>query len=116
MINVYILCGGPSSEHDISLRSALNISKNLNEEKYKIKLVYINKKGAYSKAFDKIDTDNEFDLVREVKENRTKSIADFLACLSKEDYSKTIVIPAVHGTYGEDGTIQALLDVIGIAY
>ena len=37
MINVYILCGGPSSEHDISLRSALNISKNLNEEKYKIK-------------------------------------------------------------------------------
>lgn len=116
MINVYILCGGPSSEHDISLRSALNISKNLNEEKYKIKLVYINKEGAYSESFDKIDTDNEFDLVREVKENRTKSIANFLDTLSKEDYSKTIVIPAVHGTYGEDGTIQALLDVIGVAY
>ena len=47
MINVYILCGGPSSEHDISLRSALNISKNLNEEKYKIKLVYINKKATF---------------------------------------------------------------------
>lgn len=116
MINVYILCGGPSSEHDISLRSALNISKNLNEDKYKIKLVYINKEGAYSDSFDKIDTSDEFDLVRDIKVNKAKSIANFLDSLSKEDLSETIIIPAVHGTYGEDGTIQGLLDVAGLKY
>lgn len=116
MINVYILCGGPSSEHDIALRSALNISKNLNEDKYKIKLVYIDKNGAYSKPFDKIDTEDEFDLVRDVDEPRTKSIANFLDMISREDPKTTIILPVVHGTYGEDGSIQAFLDVAGLSY
>ena len=52
MINTYLLCGGPSSEHDIALRSALNISKNLDKEKYNLKIVYIDKKGRFSKSFD----------------------------------------------------------------
>lgn len=116
MINVYILCGGPSSEHDIALRSALNISKNLNEDKYKIKLVYIDKNGAYSKPFDKIDTEDEFDLVRDVDEPRTKSIANFLDMISRKDPKTTIILPVVHGTYGEDGSIQAFLDVAGLSY
>lgn len=116
MIKVYILCGGPSSEHDIALRSALNISKNLNKDKYVIKLIYIDKNGAYSELFDKIDTDDEFALVREIKESRPKSLANFLDLMSKEDINNTIIIPVVHGTYGEDGTIQAFLDVAGLSY
>ena len=78
MINVYILCGGPSSEHDIALRSALNISNNLNENKYNIKIVYIDKKGAFSEPKEKIETKDEFDLVRDIKESKTKSISNFL--------------------------------------
>lgn len=116
MINVYILCGGPSSEHDIALRSALNISNNLNENKYNIKLVYIDKKGAFSEPFEKIETNDEFDLVKDIKESKTKSISNFLDIISKEDLTNTIILPVVHGTYGEDGTIQAFLDVAGISY
>lgn len=116
MINAYLLCGGPSSEHDISLRSALNISKNLNKEKYKLKLVYVDKKGRFSKSFDPIDTDDEFDLVQETKANIFESIGDFCLELKDLDPDKTIVIPAIHGTYGEDGTIQGFLDVICIPY
>lgn len=116
MINTYLLCGGPSSEHDIALRSALNISKNLNKEKYKLKLVYVDKKGRFSKAFDFIDTDNEFDLVKDCKENILESISDFLLELKDKDKDNTIIIPCIHGTYGEDGTIQGFLDAIDMAY
>lgn len=116
MINTYLLCGGPSSEHDIALRSALNISKNLNKEKYKLKLVYVDKKGRFSKAFDFIDTDDEFDLVKTCKENILESISDFLLELKDKDKDNTIIIPCIHGTYGEDGTIQGFLDAIDMAY
>lgn len=116
MINTYLLCGGPSSEHDIALRSALNISKNLNKEKYKLKLVYVDKKGRFSNAFDFIDTDDEFDLVKECKENILESISDFLLELKDNDKENTIIIPCIHGTYGEDGTIQGFLDAIDMAY
>lgn len=116
MINCYILCGGPSSEHDIALRSALNISKNLNKEKYKIKIVYIDRKGAFSKSFDPIDTTDEFLLVRETSDNKAGSIASFLDELKENDPYNTIILPVIHGTYGEDGTIQGFLDVIGYPY
>jgi len=116
MINTYLLCGGPSSEHDISLRSALNISKNLNKEKYKIKFVYIDKKGRFSESFEPIDTKDEFDLVQKTKKNTLESLADFCNELKNLDKENTIIIPAIHGTYGEDGTIQGFMDVLDLPY
>ena len=116
MTNVYLLCAGPSSEHDIALRSALNISKNLNKEKYNTKLIYIDKKGSFSKSFGPIDTNDEFDLVKETNPNKALSIAEFLNELKDYSPKDTIIIPAIHGTYGEDGTIQGFLDCIGYPY
>ena len=116
MINVFLLCGGPSSEHEISLRSALNISQSLNKDKYSTQLVYIDKKGSFSKPFELIETKDEFDLVKETNENVAGSIAEFLQVLKNYDPNDTIIIPAIHGTYGEDGTIQGLLDCIRFPY
>lgn len=116
MINVFLLCGGPSSEHEISLRSALNISLSLDKEKYDTKIVYIDKKGAFSKPFDIIDTKDEFELAKETDNNVAGSIADFLDILKNYDPANTIIIPAIHGTYGEDGTIQGFLDCIRFPY
>ena len=116
MINCYILCGGPSSEHDIALRSALNISQNLNTDKYMTKLVYIDKEGRFSASFDPIETRDEFDLVQEINKSKVESIASFLLEIKSLDPSKTIIFPVIHGTYGEDGTIQGFLDVLGIPY
>lgn len=116
MINVFLLCGGPSSEHEISLRSALNISQSLNKSKYDTKLVYIDKKGAFSKPYDVIETKDEFDLVKETNKNVAGSIAEFLEILKDYDSANTIIIPAIHGTYGEDGTIQGFLDCIRFPY
>lgn len=116
MKTVYILCGGPSSEHDIALRSALNIVKNLNKEKYDKKIVYIDKKGKFSETFTTYDPADEFSLVKEIEKSKQASIADFLLEVSKEDLEDTIILPVVHGTYGEDGTIQGFLDAVGLAY
>ena len=116
MKTVYILCGGPSSEHDIALRSALNIVKNLNKEKYDKKIVYIDKEGKFSETFTTYDPSDEFSLVKEIEKSKQASIADFLLEVSKEDLDNTIILPVVHGTYGEDGTIQGFLDAVGLAY
>lgn len=116
MKTVYILCGGPSSEHDIALRSALNIVKNLNKEKYDKKIVYIDKKGKFSETFTTYDPADEFSLVKKIEKSKQASIADFLLEVSKEDLDNTIILPVVHGTYGEDGTIQGFLDAVGLAY
>lgn len=116
MKTVYILCGGPSSEHDIALRSALNIVKNLNKKKYDKKIVYIDKKGKFSETFTTYDPADEFSLVKEIEKSKQASIADFLLEVSKEDLENTIILPVVHGTYGEDGTIQGFLDAAGLSY
>lgn len=116
MKTVYILCGGPSSEHDIALRSALNIVKNLNKEKYDKKIVYIDKEGKFSETFTTYDPVDEFSLVKEIEKSKQASIANFLLEVSKEDLENTIILPVVHGTYGEDGTIQGFLDAVGLAY
>ena len=116
MKTVYILCGGPSSEHDIALRSALNIVKNLNKDKYEKKIVYIDKEGKFSPTFKDFDPTDEFSLVKKIDKSAQSSIADFLLEVSKEDLENTIILPVVHGTYGEDGTIQGFLDAVGLKY
>ena len=114
MKTVYILCGGPSSEHDIALRSALNIAKNLNKEKYNINLIYIDKEGRFSATFSDYEESDEFSLVKTIDKSRQESIAEFLIEVSKNDLASTIILPVVHGTYGEDGTIQGFLDSTGL--
>ena len=116
MKTVYILCGGPSSEHDIALRSALNIAKNLNKEKYNINLIYIDKEGRFSPVFYDYDLADEFSLVKTIDKSKQESIAEFLIEVSKNDLASTIILPVVHGTYGEDGTIQGFLDATGLNY
>ncbi len=116
MKTVYILCGGPSSEHDIALRSALNIVKNLNEEKYKKKIIYIDKEGKFSPSFTEYNPDDEFSLVKKIEKSKQESIAEFLLETAKENLTETIILPVIHGTYGEDGTIQGFLDAAGLAY
>lgn len=116
MKTVYILCGGPSSEHDIALRSALNIIKNLNKEKYDTKIVYIDKDGKFSDSFTDYNNNDEFSLVKNIEKNKQESISDFLKEVSIIDRSDLIILPVIHGTYGEDGTIQGFLDTVGLAY
>ena len=85
-IRVAVLMGGPSSEHDVSLLSGKMVCENLNKDRYEIIPVNINRSGEWSLPFEGL--------------------------IDKSD----IAFLALHGEYGEDGTVQQFLDNIGIPY
>lgn len=96
MKTIGIIYGGISTEHDISIMSAKSVISNLNKEKYKIKELYINK---YGKWFEIID-------------GKKEEIYNLIWVLKDLD----IAFPVLHGIGGEDGTIQGMIEILGIPY
>lgn len=95
ILKIAILCGGPSSEHEVSLKSAKMVFKNLDRKKYAPTLVVIEKNGKW-----------KFDSAKAIE------IGDAVAKLTSFDFA----FIAMHGIFGEDGKVQALLEWIGIPY
>ena len=105
MIKLGVIFGGMSTEHDISVVSAGSIIKNLNKRKYEIYPIYISKKGEwyhYTKDANNIEV---FKVGEEPKE--LEKIKNEIKALKDLD----IIFPVLHGLYGEDGTIQGLLEI-----
>lgn len=96
MIKLGVIYGGKSTEHDISEMSAKSVIENLNKEKYEVHEIYINK---YGKWFEN-------------KNGQIEEIYNLLWTLKELD----VVFPVLHGKYGEDGTIQGMLEMLGIPY
>lgn len=123
-IRLCVIFGGQSPEHNISCISAASVIKNLNTDKYKISTIGITKKGEwflYSGKYDKIGTGEWIKDKKHLKKaiispnSKDKSIIVF----DGDKYKKIkidIVFPVLHGEYGEDGTIQGLLEMSGIKY
>ena len=106
-LKVGVIFGGMSTEHDVSIVSGTSVCKNLDENKYKIYPIYINKEG---KWFDKIDLEKNYEVGDEIQ--KKKEIKDTIEYLKKLD----VVFPVLHGLYGEDGTIQGMLELLQIPY
>lgn len=122
-IKAAVIFGGMSNEHDISLVSAYNVIKNLDPAKYEIIPVGITKKGRW--FFYPGD-------VKAIKEDRWESNPDCVPAAILPDrlykgivkieegrisiVKVDVVFPVLHGKFGEDGTIQGLLDMSGIPY
>src|SRR5690554_4780987 len=115
-INVYVLCGGESVEHEISLKSASAIINSLNKNIYNVYPIFITKEGVWCNLglWNK-KIDNPEELITESSDTITHSIGQFLVNDYKEG-EKNIIIPALHGTRGEDGTIQGLLELMDVPY
>ena len=112
MKNIYILCGGVSTEHEIALRSAMSIINMIDRSKYKIKVSYIDKEGKFIPLGNIDHVEKAQDLMVSTDKTRLESISDFLEDVKDTDY----IIPVIHGTSGEDGQIQGFLDTLGIKY
>ena len=106
-LKVGIIFGGMSTEHDISIVSGTSVSKNLDKDKYEIYPIYISKKG---KWFDNIDINVNYEVGDDIK--NAKEIENITKYLKKLD----IVFPVLHGLYGEDGTVQGMLELLKIPY
>lgn len=122
-LNVCVLFGGVSPEHDVSLRSAEAVLNNLDKEKYEIFPVGITKKGQwilYGGADYSLLPGNHWE---EHAANASAAIApafgNHLLVISGESmvsHRIDVVFPVLHGENGEDGAMQGLLQLAGIPY
>jgi D-alanine-D-alanine ligase len=89
-LRVAVLYGGRSGEHEVSLRSAKSVMEGLDPERYEVVPYFIDKQGRWSPK----------PIVPEPGGND----------------GIDVVFPVLHGTFGEDGTVQGLLDMAEIPY
>ena len=101
--------GGMSTEHDVSVVSGMSVLKNINQEKYEVFPICINKQGKWYQYKGEYHT-----LSLEVGDslNNLEEIKNVFDFLKRMD----IVFPVLHGLYGEDGTIQGVLELLQIPY
>lgn len=114
-INIYILYGGRSVEHEVSIISAASVLNAIDKEKYNVYPVFISKEGQWS-SFGKLEKDtikeSEIELATDL--SVTESMGDFIKSIDYQ--AKNLVFPVLHGNNGEDGTIQGLLELLEIPY
>ena len=110
--------GGPSSEHEVSLNSGINILNALDKSKYNIKIVKIEKNGKWlvSPGFIRELPEKNGSSLVESSINSVKPISGSLAVDMMDNEKIDVGVIAMHGKFGEDGTIQALFDLAGIPY
>lgn len=122
-LNVCVLFGGISPEHDVSLRSAESVLSNLDPEKYNILPVGITKEGKwilygdtdYSQLPGGNWIHNPKNRMAAISPVRGQGLLCFEGdCVVEE--SVDVVFPVLHGENGEDGAMQGLLQMAGIPY
>ena len=86
-LRVAVLKGGPSPEHDVSLKSAMQVATHLDRDRYDVNQVLVSREGEWAVSPE------------ELKRQGTD-----------------IAFIAMHGVYGEDGTVQSILDEAGLPY
>ena len=109
--NVGILFGGKSVEHEISIRSATNVAAHIDKAKFDIRLIGIDKKGGWYHS----ETVCEDIAGGDPVSLKLASGGHCFYNLSKDaPIPVDVVFPVLHGTDGEDGSIQGLLTSSGI--
>jgi D-alanine-D-alanine ligase len=115
-LRVGILFGGKSGEHEISLRSAASILEAISYKKYDVVPMGITKQGRWlhSKEADRLlcgDTSHVFG-----GKQSPGAMTIHSAAAGSQAPELDVVFPVLHGTFGEDGTIQGLFELADIAY
>ncbi len=121
-----VLYGGRSGEHDVSLCSAASVVSALNKSKYDIVAIGIDRDGRwYVQERPEIVADKSFGKILSLKKSGTWLVNHFeqqnkLAVYNQEKAGEKVVVdvifPVLHGTYGEDGTLQGLLELARVPY
>jgi D-alanine-D-alanine ligase len=123
-LRVGILFGGRSGEHEVSLLSAASILKAMDRRRFDVVPIGINKAGKWltsGAAQNLLDSGQASSKTEPSSLGESSALAlstdatlDGQSCMSGQ--SLDVVFPVLHGTFGEDGTIQGLFELAGIAY
>ena len=116
-IRVAIIAGGRSSEHPISCISASGVLAAIDRSKFEPILIGITQSGTWI-DMRQSDFERGSDGLSYVPEGGEKLIVDIHGIKDSKgsDLGIEIAFPLLHGAYGEDGTIQGLFEMAGIAY
>lgn len=120
-----VIFGGVTCEHDVSVVSGLQLIENVNKNKYEVIPIYIHSNGEWytgnellnSKIYKEFDK-HEASLKKAIIPPNQKGLLVFEKGLfAKNKFIELdVVIPAMHGMNGEDGTLQGLLELANIPY
>jgi D-alanine-D-alanine ligase len=121
-LTVALLFGGKSGEHEVSLRSATSVLKALDRRKYNVIPIGITKDGQWRSDPRLLEAEfpailqsgSSVLLPAEPRQNHSIEVQSRDRGLVKANVD--VVVPVLHGTFGEDGTIQGLLDMANIPY
>src|SRR5262252_10049791 len=118
---VIILFGGRSAEHEVSLLSARNVLAALDRDRFEPVLIGIDKQGRWRR-------ESERTLEAAAGDPRLLALDEAAPAVTIEEgleiartgaaepAADEVVFPVLHGTYGEDGTVQGMLELAGVAY
>lgn len=117
-IKVALVYGGANSEHEVSIVSARSVVQYLDKDKFEVMPIYITQKGQWragdselldsGKTIKQLQDPSDQDSV--IESNQSTAI---VPASIKDSH---IVFPVLHGKLGEDGTIQGMLEMLGIPY
>ncbi len=126
-LRVGILFGGRSGEHEVSLTSATSVLKALDPDKYEVVLIGITRDGGWRWGAPAGEADAQ--ALRDVLDQGkpvTPSVDPSHPGLVPLDSPASsagsggnvvdVIFPVLHGTFGEDGTVQGVLELAGIPY
>jgi len=115
-LRVGVLFGGRSGEHEISLLSAASILKAIDRKKYDVVPIGIDKQGKWltgDRAQKLLGTPSAQRTTKALVVGGAAALGEPASPLAK---SLDVVFPVLHGTFGEDGTIQGLFELADVAY
>jgi D-alanine-D-alanine ligase len=112
-IRVGVIFGGRSGEHEVSLRSAESILRSIDRDKYEVVPIGITHDGHWLSPKNSVAMLPAAD---QIQKTLTDGSSIVLPAEPMREGLVDVVFPVLHGTYGEDGTIQGLLELANVAY
>ncbi len=123
-ISLAIIFGGQSVEHEVSIITACQLMENINQDKYEIIPIYIAKNGEWlvSNRLPKIKDFRDPEEVKNILSecylfrHKGQVFLKTIGGLFSKEIKIEVFFPVIHGTFGEDGTLQGLLEMLGAPY
>jgi len=126
-LRIAVVFGGRSGEHEVSLMSARSVLSALDPGKYEITQIGITKEGIWLTGDDVLDAmqagklsdgnQKQVVILPDQAHNRLWEIRSHGSSMELNPLSKMdVIFPVLHGTFGEDGTLQGLLELADLAY
>ncbi|KOO47406.1 D-alanine--D-alanine ligase [Viridibacillus arvi] len=112
-----LLYGGKSAEHDVSLSTARAVTQALNFDKFDVFPIFITRDGEWRKGDQltaPVESIEQLQLGKGTQDSIPNDVSSFL--LNKDEKEFDVIFPLLHGTNGEDGTVQGLLEVLNLPY